>query len=205
MYLPSHFAESRPEVLHQLMRAHPLATLVTEAAGVPVADEIPCLLDAEAGVLRAHVARSNPLWREHPAGKPVLAIFRGPQAYVSPAWYASKAEHGRVVPTWNYVVVQATGTLRVIDDAAWLRAQIETLTAHNEAGRATPWAVGDAPDDFIAAQMKAIVGLEICITSLTGKWKTSQNRDAADRRGAIAGLQAENTDQARQIAALIPS
>lgn len=204
MYLPEHFAESRPQILHAVMRANPLATLVTLADGEPVADEIPCLLDAERGVLRAHVARANPLWRTHPAGRRALAIFRGPQAYVSPGWYASKAEHGRVVPTWNYVVVQATGTLRVIDDAAWLRAQLDELTLAQETHRPSPWAVDQAPADFVAQQLRAIVGIEIALTALNGKWKTSQNRDRADRAGVAAGLAAEGHEPAARMAGLIP-
>lgn len=203
MYLPEHFAETRAAVLHQLIARHPLATLVTEADGAPVANEIPFVLDAAAGVLRAHVARANPLWQAHPAERKALVIFRGPQAYVSPTWYPSKAEHGRVVPTWNYIVAQAAGHLRVIDDAAWLRQQIDTLTRGQESGRAAPWQVADAPEDFIDRQLRAIVGIEIPIDTLTGKWKTSQNRDPADRAGVAAGLADERSDTACQMAQMI--
>lgn len=207
MYLPQHFAETRPAVLHDLIRNHPLGTLVSEAEGAPVADELPFLFDPAGGpngVLQAHLARANPLWRSHPAERPVLVVFRGPQAYVSPAWYPSKAEHGRVVPTWNYVLVQATGRLRVIDDEAWLRGQIATLTRRHEAGRATAWQVGDAPEDFIAQQLKGIVGIEISIETLSGKWKTSQNRSPADRAGVASGLAAEGQEAAQAMARLIP-
>ena len=140
MYLPKHFEETRPVVLHAAMAAHPLATLVTVQNGLPCADEIPFLLatgsDGSA-TLQAHVARANPLW-QRAAGTPVLVVFRGSQAYNTPSWYPAKAEHGKVVPTWNYVIVQALGTLRVIDDAEWLRAQVEALTRSREDARAAP-------------------------------------------------------------------
>ena len=203
MYLPAHFEETRSEVLHALIRQHPLATLITESDGAPVADEIPFILDAERGTLLAHIARSNPLWKKHPAERQVLVIFRGPQAYVTPAWYPSKAEHGRVVPTWNYVVAQALGRLKVIDDPAWLKKQIGALTTAQEAERTAPWAVEDAPDDFIAQQLRAVVGLEIAIETLTGKWKASQNRSAGDRAGVLAGLSGEAVEQARQMAQMM--
>ena len=135
MYLPGHFAEPRTEVLHALVRAEPLGTLITEQDGEPSADEIPFLLRPELGAhghLQAHVARANPLWRSHTPGKPVLVLFRGPQAYVSPSWYPDKAEHGKVVPTWNYIVVQALGVLTVHDDAAWVHQQISALTDQQE-------------------------------------------------------------------------
>lgn len=206
MYLPPHFAETRTDVLHDAIRAHPLGTLIRVADGQPVADEIPFVLDPAAGAqgeLRAHLARANPLCRNAADGQQVLVLFRGPQAYVSPAWYPGKAEHGRVVPTWNYVSVQVIGTLRLIDDAAWVRAQLDELTTQQESGRATPWRVDDAPEDFVAQQLRAIVGVEIVIESLTGKWKTSQNRSAADRLGVAAGLAAEDDQQAQRMARLV--
>jgi transcriptional regulator len=206
MYLPTHFAETRPDVLHEVIRRHPLGTLITVADDGPVADEIPFLIDPSAGPhghLHAHLARANPLCRGEPDGRKVLVLFRGPQAYVSPAWYPSKAEHGRVVPTWNYVVVQATGRLRLIDDEAWIRGQIDRLTAQQEAGRTVPWRVNEAPEDFIAQQFRAIVGVEIVIDSVCGKWKTSQNRNAADRLGVATGLAAEDDELARRMAPLV--
>jgi transcriptional regulator len=205
MYLPAHFAESRPEVLHQLIRNQPLATLVTLDAGLPVADEIPFLLDAERNILRGHVARANPLWKAHPQGAPALAVFRGPQAYVSPGWYPSKAEHGKHVPTWNYVVVQARGPLRLIDDPAALRDFLDALTARHEADLPKPWKIADAPADYIAQMLNAIVGIEIEIESLTGKWKTSQNRTADDRLGAVEGMRQRRDPEADAMADLVES
>jgi transcriptional regulator len=192
MYLPNHFDEQRPEVLQRLIHDAPLGLLVTHGSAGLQANSVPFLLDADAGphgTLRAHVARANPLWREG-AGREALVVFQGPQAYVSPGWYPSKAEHGKVVPTWNYVMVQARGTLRAIDDAAWLRGLVTRLTAKHEAAQVRPWAVTDAPPDFVDSMLRAIVGIEIELTALTGKWKVSQNRSAADRAGTAAGLDA---------------
>lgn len=205
MYLPAHFEEKRVDVLHQLVRTHPLGLLVThgpnDANGLQ-ANSIPFLIDAEPtpfGTLRGHVARANPLWREA-AGSEALVVFQGPQAYVSPGWYPSKAEHGKVVPTWNYVMVQARGRLRAIEDAAWLHALVSRLTATHEAGQARPWAVTDAPPDFVATMLGAIVGIEIELGALVGKWKVSQNRSAADRAGTVDGLAASPGEQAMQMA-----
>ena len=196
MYLPPHFEERRPEVLHELVRTHPLGLLVTlnEAAQLQ-ANALPFVLDADpadpAGgrhILRSHVARANPVWREVRGNVEALVVFQGPQAYVSPSFYPSKAEHGKVVPTWNYCVVQARGTLRAVDDVAWVRAFVTRLTGLHESKRAKPWAVSDAPIDYIETILGAIVGIEIVLTSLTGKWKVSQNRSAADRAGVVQGL-----------------
>jgi len=205
MYLPKHFEETRPDVLHACIAANPLATLVTVQNGLPCADEIPCMLvrgESGADVLRAHVARANPLW-QRAANTPVLLVFRGAQAYVTPSWYAAKAEHGKVVPTWNYVVVQARGTLRVMDDANWLQAQVTALTRSREDARAAPWQVSDAPADYIAQMLRAIVGIEVTIETLTGKWKVSQNRSEADRAGVAAGLTREPGDAAAAMATLV--
>src|SRR5215207_2693128 len=191
MYQPPHFREERVEVLHDLIGSHPLATLVTVENGHPDANHIPMLIDrnrGRLGVLRAHVARANVLARGH--GGPALAVFQGPESYVTPSWYATKRETGKVVPTWNYVVVHAHGPLTVIDDPVWIREQIEALTRTQEESRAEPWQVADAPPDFVASQVKAIVGIEIEIATLEGKWKVSQNRPAADREGVAAGLRA---------------
>jgi len=201
MYLPSHFAESRPQVLRDFIASHPFGLLVTQnRAGGIDANSIPFFLDAAdeatTGVLRAHVARANPLWKDARDDVDALVVFQGPHGYVSPAWYPSKAEHGKVVPTWNYVMVQARGRLRAIDDKAWLRAFVTRLTDHHEAGRPAPWAVSDAPADFIEATLGAIVGLEIELSSLVGKWKVSQNRAAADRAGVVDGLLRERDDEA---------
>jgi transcriptional regulator len=193
MYLPAHFEETRPELLHELMRAYPLGLLITQDGdGELAANSVPFVLDADPaggpGILRAHVARANPLWREARGDADALVVFQGPQAYISPSFYATKAEHGKVVPTWNYVMVQARGRLRAIDDAAWVRAFVTRLTERHEAPRAQPWAVSDAPDDFIATMARAIVGIELTLTTLTGKWKVSQNRSAADQAGVAQGL-----------------
>jgi transcriptional regulator len=193
MYLPSHFEEKRPEVLADLVRAHPLGMLITQdATHALAANTIPFLLDTDPaggpGILRAHVARANPLWREATAEFDSVVAFQGEQAYISPSFYPSKAEHGKVVPTWNYVMVQARGKLRAIDDAAWVRTLVTRLTERQETPRAQPWEVSDAPDDFVATMLRAIVGIEIVLTSITGKWKVSQNRSSADRRGVARGL-----------------
>lgn len=206
MYCPAHFAEPRIEILHALMRARPLATLVTHGPDGLAANHIPLLLDAAAGefgALRGHVARANPLWRAIGVGGDALAIFHGPQGYVTPGWYPSKVESGKAVPTWNYAVAHAHGRLRVIDDAVWLRAQIDALTARQEAAFPAPWRVADAPADYIAKMIGAIVGIEIEITRLAGKWKTSQNQPPRNRDGVVAGLRARGARDNEEMAALV--
>lgn len=202
MYLPKHFAEPRNEVMHALMRAHPLATLITLGAQGLDANHIPLLLDEKNGTLRGHLARTNPLWREAD-GLDVLAIFQGPECYITPNWYPAKQETGKVVPTWNYAVVHVHGRLRVIDDAGWLRAQIDALTRQEEATRPLPWQVADAPADYIEKMLGAIVGIEIGISRLTGKWKTSQNQTADNRAGVAAGLRVRATQDDLQMAELV--
>lgn len=192
MYLPSHFKEERVDVVHSLMREHPLGALVTLGADGLNANHIPFMIDPEPppfGTLRAHVARANPAWRDFSRDVEALVIFQGPQAYVTPSWYATKRQTGKVVPTYNYLVVHAYGPLRAIEDPAWLRGFVERLANRFEAGRAQPWKITDAPADFIEKQLQAIVGIEIPVTRLRGKWKVSQNRPAADREGVIRGLQ----------------
>jgi len=190
MHRPPAFREDRIDVLHATIRAHPLATLVTAGPEGLQANHIPFLIEAEEpfGVLRGHLARANGQLEALRAGAEALVIFQGPQAYVSPSWYATKAETGKVVPTWNYVAVHCWGTPRVIDDAGWLRGLIGRLTRSQEEPRPEPWAVEDAPADFIAAQIKGIAGLEIPVARIEGKWKASQNRSDADRAGVAAGL-----------------
>ena len=193
MYNPSHFEENRLDVLHALVRTQPLATLVTLTQDGLVANHIPLYLRVDGspfGTLAGHVARSNPLWREFDAGVQVLAIFQGPQTYISPNWYATKQEHGKVVPTWNYAVVHAKGALAVHDDPVWIRAQLQELTTQQEtATSAKPWAVDDAPADYIKTMVSALVGIEIPIASLSGKWKVSQNQPAVNRAGVVQALQ----------------
>jgi transcriptional regulator len=206
MYLPSHFEEPRTEVLHDLIRRHPLGALVTLAADGLVANHIPFEIDPHpvpSGTLRAHVARANPVWREFSKEVETLVIFQGPQIYITPSWYQTKKETGRVVPTFNYIVVHAYGAMRVIEDAEWLRKFVGGLTDRFEAARAQPWAVSDAPEDFIAMQLRAIVGIEIAVTRLVGKWKTSQNRPAADQAGVVAGLRESDDAVAQAMAAAV--
>lgn len=203
MYVPPAFAENRPEVHATLIAAHPLALLVTARDGELLANPVP-MIRVE-GDLHAHLARANPQIEHLRAaaadGQEVLAVFQGPQAYVSPGWYPSKADHGKVVPTWNYLTVQLRAVPRLIEDADWLRAHVGALTDLHEAAQPAPWAVEDAPADFIAAQLRGIVGLELPLSRTTGKWKASQNRSDADRQGVIDGLSA----QANPLAAHIPA
>ncbi len=191
MYQPPHFVENRLAVQHALIREHSLGLLITAGPGGLQANYIPFLLDADAserGTLRAHLARANPQARELAAVTECLVVFQGPQHYISPSLYPTKRETGKVVPTWNYITVHAWGRPAVMDDAAWLRRQIDDLTRHKEAPRSEPWQVADAPDAFVAAQIKGIIGLEIPIERIEGKWKVSQNRPAVDRAGVVAGL-----------------
>lgn len=194
MYIPASFRESRIEILHDFVRAHPFGLLVSAGAGGLQATPLPFHLDADGGngTLRVHLARANPHWQALAGAEECLVVFQGEHGYVTPSWYASKAATGKAVPTWNYVAVHAWGRPTVVEDAAWLRRQIGDLTLGQEVRRAAPWAVADAPEDYLDAQMKAIVGIEIPIARIEGKWKLSQNRDAADRRGVIAGLRDAN-------------
>ena len=206
MYVPAHFEETRPEVLHQLIREHPLAALVTLGADGLNANHIPLELDpapAPLGTLRGHVARGNPVWRDFSREVEALAVFQGPQAYISPSWYPTKRETGKVVPTYNYIVVHAYGPMRVIEDRAWLRGLVGRLTERYEAGSAEPWKVTDAPADFVEQMLGAIVGVEIPLTRLVGKWKVSQNRPAADREGVAAALSGASGGDARAMSAQV--
>ena len=202
MYQPSQFVENRPEVLRSLVQAHPLGTLVTVGPDGLRADHIPFLIedDGDRAILRAHVARANPLWRDIAADTQALVIFQGPSRYITPSWYATKRETGKVVPTYNYMVVHAHGTLRAVDDPAWVRSLVGRLTDHFESGRSAPWAVSDAPDEFVTQQLRAVVGIELPVTRLEGKWKVSQNRPAADRAGVVEGLR-ETGDPAAEVMA----
>ena len=206
MYQPAHHREDRLEVQHALMRAFPLATLVTNGASGLIANHVPFLIDPERsrlGTLRAHIARANPQWREFDAGAEALVIFQGPERYVTPSWYETKRQTGKVVPTWNYAVVHAYGTMRVMDDEAWLRTQIGDLTRFNEAARMEPWAVTDAPKPFVDAMVRGIIGLEIEIVRIEGKWKLSQNHPEERRRKVIRALAARPDDDSRAIAGMM--
>jgi transcriptional regulator len=193
MYQPAPHREERLEVQHALIRAHPLGTLITVGAGGLIANPVPFILNATAspmGLLQAHIARANPQWRDHDPSIAALVIFQGPQAYVTPSWYKTKEETGKVVPTWNYVTVHAYGHMTVNEDRAWLLSQITALTNAMEKSRARPWSVTDAPASFVEALLEQIVGIEIPITRIEGKWKLSQNRPQADYDGVVAGLSA---------------
>jgi transcriptional regulator len=204
MYLPKDFTENRVDVLHETIRAIAFGTLVTLGEDGLSASHVPMLIEPEPrpyGTLWGHVARANPQWRNVRHDVPALAIFTGPNAYITPAWYATKRATGKVVPTWNYVAVHAYGALRVIDDAAHARAHLARLTGRHEEKRAQPWSIDDAPEEFIAGMLKAIVGFEITIQRLEGKWKMSQNRPAEDRAGVVAGLAEEGGSA--EVAALV--
>lgn len=202
MYTPAQFEAASASAMFSLISAYPLATLVNQTSEGIGADHIPMLL-AESGAqasLHGHVAKANPLWQQVGDNSAVLAIFQGPNRYISPNWYPSKREHGKVVPTWNYLVVHARGTIRWHRDPAWLRSHVEAATAFHE-GLDNPWRVSDAPAEFIDRMLSAIVGFEIRILELTGKWKLNQNRTEADRQGVIAGLKSRNDSVAAEMAA----
>jgi transcriptional regulator len=208
LYLPAYFNESRADVLQALMRARPLATLVTTCDSGLTANHIPVETQAEPaphGMLRGHIARANPLWKEYRENSEALAIFQGPQAYISPSFYPSKRETGEVVPTWDYAVVHAHGTLRFIEDRIWLRALVERLTDRHEAPRRAPWKVADAPPPYIEKMLSLIVGFEFAVTRLTGKFKLSQNHPAANRAGVVRGLRDAGGEDSREIADLLSS
>ncbi|MDM8350607.1 FMN-binding negative transcriptional regulator [Pseudomonas sp. sp1636] len=191
MYMPAAFRQDDLAALHRQIAACRLATVVSQGPSGLLASHLPLLLvadEGEFGTLYGHFARANPQWQELANGGEVLTIFSGPEAYVSPAWYPAKAEHGKVVPTWNYIAVHARGRAEVFDDTGRLLALVSRLSAHHEAGRAQPWAVGEAPQDYIDSMLRAIVGFALPIQRLDGKWKLGQNRSAADQAGVRAGL-----------------
>jgi transcriptional regulator len=205
MYMPAHFEETRPEVLHALLRDHPLATWVVQSGDGLLVNHIPFLLDATRGpqgTLIGHVARANPVWRSLGAS---VAVFQGAQAYISPSWYPTKRAHGKVVPTWNYAVVHVHGVPRAIESPNEVLAIVTRLTQTHEADSAVPWSVSDAPADYIDQMLKVIVGIEIPIERWVGKWKASQNRSAPDRLGTVAGLQQRGDEQSLGVAALVPT
>ena len=206
MYIPRHFEQDDIATLHALMRNHPLCTLVTLSADGLNANHIPLHLSSEPGsygILRGHVARVNPVWSNVKADTEVLAVFQGPQAYITPSWYPTKAESGKAVPTWNYTAVHAYGTLRCVEDQEWLRNHLDALTNAQEAVFSAPWKVSDAPDDYISKMLNAIVGIEITITRLQGKWKTSQNQPEGNRAGVERGLRMVGTTEAGLMADLV--
>ncbi len=197
MYIPTQFRETDIPTIHAAIRAAGLATLVTMGPDGILATPLPLLLDPEPapyGTLLGHVARANPQWHRSATDIQALAMFAGPDAYVTPSWYATKRETGKVVPTWNYVAVHAYGPVEFFDDPARLLALVTRLTERHEGERASPWAVADAPPEFTASQLKGIVGLRLPIARLEGKWKMSQNRNAQDRAGVVEGFRAEGNE-----------
>ena len=204
-YLSAHFEENNSATLHALVGAYPLATWVVTHQGELLINHIPFLLDAqrgEHGTLIGHVARANPVWQALTAASSV-AVFTGPQAYVSPNWYASKQVHGKAVPTWNYAIVHAHGVPQAFDDPTRLLDLVTRLTQAHETRQTHPWQVSDAPADYLNSLLKAIVGIEIPVQRWVGKWKVSQNRPAADQQGVAAGLMAQGSEAAAQMAALV--
>jgi len=206
MYQPAHFKEDDLAVQHALIQAHPLGLLISDGPDGILANPIPFLLypgEGPFGTLRCHLARANPQWQAVIEWPDVLVVFQGPERYITPSWYAAKAEHGKVVPTWNYAMVQVRGLARPAHDPAWLHSHVSALSASHEAKRTAPWAVGDAPEAFVAGQLRGIVGVEIEISSIEGKWKASQNRAVADRAGVAEGLMAEGDELSLAMAALV--
>lgn len=206
MYIPRANEETRIPVMRALMEAHPLGTLVTLGASGLFASHIPMVLEADGsqfGVLKGHIARGNAQWRDFVSTVDALAIFAGHQHYITPNWYPGKQEHGKEVPTWNYAVVHAYGPLKVIEDEHWLMTFLNRLTDIHEAPSPVPWKVSDAPQDFIKSMLRGIVGLELPIRRLEGKWKVSQNRTESDRKGVIAGLARLDTPESLAMKALV--
>jgi transcriptional regulator len=203
MYVPEIFEEKRVAVLHDLIRQYPFGTLVTLNERGLEANHIPFLVESTPepfGVLYAHVSRANSVWREVSSTSEVLAVFQGPQAYISPSWYVGRTETGMVVPTWNYAVVHAYGRLEAVQDAAWLRNVLDRLTNTHEAGQREPWSMSEAPAHYIDKQLTAIVGLKLTITRLLGKWKMSQNRPPQDRAGVTRTLLKQGTESSAAMA-----
>ncbi|WP_294332571.1 FMN-binding negative transcriptional regulator [uncultured Sphingomonas sp.] len=193
MYRPPAFREDRPDILHALIRSYPLGTLITCGSAGLMANLLPFTLAVAQGGTRllAHLAKANEQVAQLREGTPALILFHGPQGYVSPNWYPTKHAHGKAVPTWNYIAVEARGTPRILEDRDWLRDQLSGLTATHEQGRPAPWRLTDAPADFIEGQLRGIVGLEIAVDQLTGKWKVSQNQPPENRAGVERALRAD--------------
>ena len=205
MYIPRANQEDRIPVLHKLIEDQPFASLITMGSSGLFASHIPMVLEQNGaiGQLRGHISRANTQWRDYTPSVEALAIFSGPQHYITPNWYPEKQETGKVVPTWNYVVVHAYGYLKIIEDTEWLMAHLQTLTCIHEAESRIPWKIGDAPADYIAAQIKGIAGLEIPIARIEGKWKVSQNRSEQDRSGVARGLAELNTAESLAMKPLV--
>ena len=205
MYVPEHFKLGDLAAQHALMRAYPFAALITTSDAGYEVTHLPTVLKSEGefGVVECHVSRANPHWRAIAAGTRALLIYTGPEAYITPAWYVGKAEHGKVVPTWNYAVVHAHGTATIVDDRDWLVRHVSELTDQQEAGAAVPWATSDAPGNFIEVLSRGIVGMRFTIDRLEGKAKMSQNRELPDRSGVVAGLTARGAEGDGKVADLV--
>lgn len=205
MYCPELFKENRLSVLHDLIRTHPLGIWTCWAEGKLTVNHIPFMVDDSTGdgILNAHVAKGNPVWKLVAEGAPSVVVFRGPHQYISPSWYPAKLEHGKVVPTWNYAVVHVHGEPRVVHDKNWLNEHLNLLTNAQEAKHTQPWQVSDAPDDFVEKMINGIVGIQIPIASIQGKWKVSQNRNTADKKGVVVGLGESSEPNAREMAMLV--
>ena len=206
MYLPKQFEERDRQRLRSLIQRYPLGSLVTATESGLDANHIPFLFTdtgSAAGTLHGHIARANPLWREGVRDAAALVIFHSPDSFISPSWYPSKRENARVVPTWNYAVVHVHGVLRFVDDPAWVRSHVEAFTREHEGKRDPAWAVTDAPADFVEKMVTAVVGIEIAITRIVGKWKVSQNRSRGDRVAVVEALEREATSSGAAIAALM--
>ncbi|MCV2352206.1 FMN-binding negative transcriptional regulator [Paucibacter sp. Y2R2-4] len=208
MYIPPYNAETELTTLQEMIATHPLGAWVTLGSAGLTANHIPFLIDRSRGpygCLRAHVARANPIWRELIAGQESLVIFQGPQSYITPNWYPTHSSSGQVVPTWNYVLVHARGIAQVHQDPAWIFKAISDLSEQQEAGQVSPWKVSDAPADYIKRLARAVVGIEIPLDSLIGKWKLSQDEALADRHGTVAGLSAQPDANSQALADLVQS
>lgn len=206
MYNPAPFPEERIEILHAFIGEHPLAAIVTCGEGGLEATHVPVVLHPDIGprgTLRCHFARANPQWKTIQSAPTILAIFQGPQHYITPSWYPSKKEHGKVVPTWNYVAVHVRGRAKTFEDRDELVAHVSALTNQNERDFELPWSVSDAPREYVEAMTKAIVGIEIAIEAIEGKWKASQNRPVADRQGVVDGLTALGSPESLEMARIV--
>src|SRR5712672_1776698 len=205
MYQPDHFRVEDVPQMHALMRARPFAALVSGGSAGIYASHLPTVLkdDGPYGVIECHLARANPHWKDLAEGNESLMIFQGPEGYITPNWYPSKAQHGKVVPTWNYAVVHAYGRPEVMQDESWLHAHVAELTAQQERTESKPWSLSDAPDSFIEMMLRGIVGFRFAITRLEGKWKMSQNREPKDRQGVVKGLEKRGEGDDREIAELV--
>jgi transcriptional regulator len=206
MYIPRHHEETDLAVLQSLIVAHPLGTWATQGVNELIVNHVPFVLDAsraENGTLMGHVARANPVWQAFSRTVPSIVVFQGAESYISPSWYPSKLAHGKAVPTWNYTVVHAHGIPVVIDNKTWLLDHVNRLTELHEADQSMPWSVSDAPADYIERLLDAIVGIEIPISKLIGKWKVSQNRSESDKVGVVAGLRAKSELRAKEMAELV--